>query len=496
MSRLVIVYHRQPYDEIAGPEGVEFREHKSPNGIIPSLRGACRSLDNPEDATWVAWSRCSADESGVALGKISVPTPEGPLLVQRVGLTEEQVKSFYYVTSKAALWPILHSFPERFDYDAAEWETFREVNRIFADGVCACASEGAVVWVHDYNLWLVPGMVRARRPDLKIAFFLHTPFPPPDIFGILPWRSEILESLLACDRVGFHIPRYAQNFMSCARGLSGARVTSRVQVAEWMAQVGSVLHEPQMVDEMEFRGRKIAIDSIPLGINTPLFRRIRELAATQKKVQRVRQELGVDCVLFSVGRVDYTKGTSEMLAAYERLLQRRPELHGRIKLCVTSVAPANDIDVYEDVQREIEQRVGAINGQYSTLSWSPVLLFTQPIGLEDLVAWYRAADVCWITPLRDGLNLVAKEFVLSKGGEGGVLVLSDFAGCVVEMDEAIHCNPYSRRSMDAAIDQALTLPEDEIKKRAREMYKRIGRNSIALWTTEMLGRLGLRHAKA
>jgi glucosylglycerol-phosphate synthase len=262
-----------------------------------------------------------------------------------------------------------------------------------------------------------------------------------------------------------------------------------------MAQVGSVLHEPQMVDELAFDGRRIAIDSIPLGINTPLFRRIRELASTQRRVERIRSELAVDTVLFSVGRVDYTKGTGEMLAAYERLLQRRPELRGHIKLCVTSVAPANDIDVYEDVQREIEQRVGAINGQYSTLSWSPVLLFTQPIGLEDLVAWYRAADICWITPLRDGLNLVAKEFVLSKGGEGGVLILSDFAGCVVEMDEALHCNPYSTRSMDTAIDRALSMPADDIRRRAHEMYRRISRNSIALWTTEMLDRLGLRAPK-
>ena len=495
MSKLVIVYHRQPFDEVQGEGGIEYREHKSPNGIIPSLRGACRSLRDPSQATWVAWTRISGAETGAVSGKMVVPTPEGPLVVQRVGLTEQQVKSFYYVTSKAALWPILHSFPERFDYDAAEWDTFREVNRIFADGVCECAEQGAVVWVHDYNLWLVPGMVRERRPDLRIAFFLHTPFPPPDIFGILPWRSEILESLLACDRVGFHIPRYAQNFMSCARGLVGAKVVSRVPVAEWMAQVGSVLHEPQMVDALSFGGRRIAIDSIPLGINTPLFRRIRESAATQRRTDRIRDELAVETVLFSVGRIDYTKGTSEMLAAYERLLQRRPELHGRIKLCVTSVAPANDIDVYDDVQREIEQRVGAINGQYSALTWSPVLLFTQPIGLEELVAWYRAADVCWITPLRDGLNLVAKEFVLSKGGEGGVLILSDFAGCVVEMDEALHCNPYSARSMDAAIDRALSMPAEDARRRANDMCRRISRNSIAHWTTEMLGRLGLRESR-
>lgn len=494
-AKLVIVYHRQPFDEVETSDGVAYREHKSPNGIIPSLRGVCRSLDDPDAAMWVAWSRCTPDASGCLFEPIVVPSPEGPLRVQRVGLTPEQVSSFYYVTSKAALWPILHSFPERFDYDAAEWETFREVNRIFAEGVCACAAPGAVVWIHDYNLWLVPGLVRAKRPDLRIAFFLHTPFPGPDVFGILPWRTEILQSLLACDRLGFHIPRYSQNFITCARALCDARASHRVAASDLLTQPGSVLHEPQLVTEVEFAGHRTFIDAIPLGINAPLIHQIRERVATRKRTTQIRAELAVETVILSVGRVDYTKGVVELLETFARLLDRRPELLGKVKLVLTCVPPASGIEVYEDIQRDIEQRVGAINGRYSTLAWVPILLFTQPFRFEELVAWYGAADICWITPLRDGLNLVAKEYIVAKGGKAGVLVLSDFAGSVIELDEAIHCNPYSSRNMDAALDRALGTSFDEAARNSHLMFRRVCRNSIGHWTTEMMRRLGLTQSK-
>jgi glucosylglycerol-phosphate synthase len=352
-----------------------------------------------------------------------------------------------------------------------------------------------VVWIHDYNLWLVPGLVRRQRPDLKIAFFLHTPFPGPDVFGILPWRIEILESLLSCDRLGFHIPRYAQNFVACARALCGATSSHRISASDLLSQPGSVLHEPQFVTEMAFKGQRTHIDAIPLGINAPLIHQIRERVGTRKRSAQIREELAVDTVILSVGRVDYTKGIVELLEAYERLLSRRAELSGRVKLVLTCVPPASGIEVYDDIQRDIEQRVGAINGRYSTLAWTPILLFTQPFRFEELVAWYAAADICWITPLRDGLNLVAKEYVVAKGGKAGVLVLSDFAGSVIELDEAIHCNPYSSRNMDASLDRALSTSFEEAAHHSHLMFRRVCRNSIGHWTSEMMRRLGLVQAR-
>ena len=487
-ARFVLVYHRQPFEEYEENGEVRLRPHRSPNGIIPSLKGFCASLPDPSEAVWLAWSHVDTDEqAGTILGEATVEAQkETPLRVVRMGLTREQVSSFYHVTSKAALWPILHGFPGRFDYDAADWEAFREVNALFAKAVCQTAAPGATVWVHDYNLWLVPGLVKAQRRDLIVSFFHHTPFPPADIFGILPWREEILESLLQCHRVGFHVPRYADNFANCAESFCRAQPLRRQFVGKELAQVGSVLHQASYTSSLRYKDQICQLDAVPIGIDTALIQRTLRKKVSQQKVGEIRRELNVEKMIFSVGRVDYTKGTCEMLDAFERLLQREPQWHGRIKLCLTSVAPSRGMNVYEDIQDDIERRVGHINGHFSKLSWSPILLFTQPIDFETLVSWYCAADVCFITPLRDGLNLVAKEFVTCQSGRAGVLVLSEFTGAVIELDEAIHVNPYSSRSLDRGLSQALVMPREEAMQRLQAMEKRLMRYNIRHWTRKMM----------
>lgn len=487
MSDFVIVYHRQPFEEVEEDGGVVYREHRSPNGIVPTLRGFCGHCS---DASWVAWTQVDGASVGQVIDTISIGDKGKALKVTRVGLSPAQVRSFYHVTSKAALWPILHSFPGRFDYDAAEWDMFREVNCIFADAVCEIAAEKAVVWVHDYNLWLVPGMIRERRPDLRVSFFLHTPFPPPDVFGVLPWREEIMRSLLACERVGFHIPRYAENFAACARAFCGAMPTVRTQATDLLEQVGAVLQEPSFVSRLHFDGRDVEVDAVPIGIDVPQVHDYLANGNARNLATDIRRQLNVEKVIFSVGRVDYTKGTQEMLDAYDRLLQRRPGLLGKVKLCLTSVAAASGMDSYAEIQIGIEQRVGNINGRFSTLDWTPILLFTRPIQFDELVAWYHAADICWITPLRDGLNLVAKEYVAAQEGGRGVLVLSEFSGVVIQLDEAVHTNPYSARSMDDAIDHAFDMPEAEARKRMRAMYERVSKYDIRAWTDDIRARLG------
>jgi glucosylglycerol-phosphate synthase len=491
MARTIIVYHRQPFQEVRDASGQStFKPHTSPNGIVPTLRGYIASLPEPTEALWLAWTQVDSHDSGRLLGEVVLPKnpPLAPsdMRVQRIGLSAELVQAFYHVTSKATLWPILHSFPGRFDYDAAQWAQFREVNQIFADGVCQAADPGAVVWVHDYNLWLVPGLVRAKRPDVTIGFFLHTPFPSADVFGILPWREEIIGSLLACDRIGFHIPRYAENFAACAEAFCRARPHRRQATSRAYAQLGSVLHQPAYTSQLEKNGHITHLDVAPIGIDTGLISRTLRQRSTTEIRDRIRETLGVQKMLLSVGRVDYTKGTCEMLDAYDRLLSRRPELLGQVKLCLTSVAPAAGMNNYADIQNEIEQRVGNINGRYSRLGWTPILLFTTPIAFDELVAWYRAADICWITPLRDGLNLVAKEFVACQKDCDGILVLSDFTGAVIELDQAIHVNPYSTRSMDAAIDQALDMPKQEASLRMQAMVEQVSQHNIKAWTKKMV----------
>lgn len=485
MSNLVVVYHRQPFEERVIDGRKVLRSHRSPNGIVPTLRGFFQHFDR---GSWLAWTQVEPERAGELVANQPIDFGGESYNMAQVGLTAAQVQSFYKVTSKAALWPILHSFPERFDYDAADWKTFREVNRIFAEATCRVAERGAIVWVHDYNLWLVPGMVREMRPDVRIAFFHHTPFPASDIFGILPWRQEIIESLLCCDRVGFHIPRYAENFSAAARAFAGARGNGRDEVVARMQPEGWALQETSYVRELLWEHRRVAVDISPLGVNCDRIRGIAQEPDCEAREMRIREELAGQTILFSVGRVDYTKGTLEMLLAYERLLERRPDLLGKVKLCVTSVRPAAGMKIYDQYQADVEQRVGAINGRYARLDWSPILLFTQPLPFEELISWYRAADVCWVTPLRDGLNLVAKEFVAAKQGKPGVLLLSEFCGAAVELGHAVLTHPYSHRSMDAALDRALGMSRDDARNRMQAMLEMIERHDLQWWTRDMLDR--------
>lgn len=488
-SSLVIVYHRQPYEEVVENGHTTYRENRSPNGIVPTLKSFFGRVD-PGRGAWVAWKQVGTRQRDRFERVIRIEDSFGSYAVSRLPLTAEQVRSFYHVTSKEALWPILHSVPSLFRYDNVVWPTFREVNRLFAEAAAAQAEDGALVWVHDYNLWLVPKYLRELNPTLRIAFFHHTPFPSADVFSILPWRAEIVDSLLDCDLVGFHVPRYAKNFADVARSLHGATVERQVVVHEDMSQPGLALSEPEVPTLLAHGGRRIAIDAFPVGTNP---RQIAELLAGQPRQateSSIRDELGDQRLIVAVGRTDYTKGMIETLRAFERLLERRPELHRRLKLMVTSVRSADGMGIYRDTQRDIEALVGRINGRFSDLRWTPILLFTNAIPFDRLVAYYRTADICVTTPLRDGLNLVAKEYVAAQEGLGGVLVLSEFAGCAVELPQAVLTNPYSTRSMDAALDAAIDMPAEQAEARMAALSRTVRHYDVARWAAHTLDRFG------
>lgn len=484
-SDLVIVYHRQPYEEEVVQGKTVFRENKSPNGIVPTLKGFFGAAQR---GSWIAWKKAPSRKEATFQRRIDITDSYGTYTVSRLPLTQEQIAQFYHVTSKEALWPILHSFPTMFDTSRTDFATFREVNRLFAEAACEEAAEDALIWVHDYNLWLVPAFVRKMRPDARIAFFHHTPFPAPDLFNILPWRDEILDSLLDCDLVGFHVPRYARNFAQLVRALRPVAHIEQVKVLPELKTEGDALSEPVTPTHISVKGRTTAIDAFPIGTNPALVKQYLESDKGREMLTRIKSEIGDKKLIISVGRVDYVKGTRQMLETYERLLERRPELRGKIKLLVTSVAAADGMRVYQKAKEQIEQLVGRINGRYGNLGWSPILLFTSSIPFDELVCYYRAADVCWVTPLRDGLNLVAKEYVAAHEGQDGVLVLSEFTGVAVELHDAVLTNPYSRNSMDAAIDKALDMSLTEQRERMQSLYARVSRYDIAHWTSHVLDR--------
>jgi glucosylglycerol-phosphate synthase len=482
-SSLVILYHREPYDEVIENGKVMYQEKKSPNGILPTLK---RFFANAQQSTWVAWQQVDDQTRDRFQSHMSFEGLGDRCMVVRVPLEAEQVHDFYHITSKESCWPILHSFPWQFAEDSSDWENFREINRLFAVAAIDAAADDALIWIHDYNLWLTPYFIRQQRPNAKIVFFHHTPFPSADVFNILPWREEIVESLLCCDVCGFHIPRYVENFVGVARSMRDIEVVQRAPVAPNFVRQGLALAEPDMVTQLRYKGRIVHLSATPVGIDPDHVRAVLQDPEVQARVAQIQAEMGDRKLIIAASRVDYVKGITQLLECYERLLERRPKLQGQINLVVAVASAAGGMRIYADTQREIEQRVGRINGQYTQLNWTPVVLFTSSLSPKEIAAFYKVADIAWITPLRDGLNLVGKEYIAARGDDGGAVILSEFVGSSVELPDAIPVNPYSSASMDQAIDIALSMPIDEQKQRMAKMTQSIELYDVQWWAEQLL----------
>ncbi|MBP2435703.1 glucosylglycerol-phosphate synthase [Microbacterium amylolyticum] len=480
-SDLVVVYHRQPYEEVTHPDGsVELRENSSPNGIVPTIKGV---MGRMKSASWVAWKHADDPDNPQFEQIIDIDDSYGSYQVNRLPLTEHEVSSFYHLTSKEAFWPILHGFKERYNYDPVDWDTFRDVNRRFAQAAADAASDDAVVWIHDYNLWLVPGYLRQLRPDVKIAFFHHTPFPASGMFNVLPWREEIIRSLLEADSIGFHIPRYAQSFVSVARSLTSARTIADQPTDPDMSPRGDALSERWTPTLMDHHGHTIHIETNPVGVNDSYVEELTARDGFHQRVQEIRDWVGDATMILSVSRTDYTKGNVEQLETFERLLVRRPELRGKVRLMLVSVGANRAVAAYDEVQQRIEELTGRINGTHGSFQWQPVSLISTAIPMDELVAYYRAADICSITPLADGLNLVAPEYCIAQGDDGaGVLILSEFAGSAVLLEGQIPVNPFSFQAMDKALDAALEMSGEERRERMRDLVRSSRRWNITAWS--------------
>lgn len=486
-SDLVIVYHRQPYEEAEENGKTVLRENKSPNGIVPTLKSLFGQV---EHGAWVAWKLAEDINNPQFERRIDIEDDYGSYSVSRLPLNADQVREFYHVTSKEAFWPILHSFKERYNYDPVEWDNFRDVNQRFAEAAAAEAAHGAVVWVHDYNLWLVPGYLRGLRPDVKIAFFHHTPFPSADMFNVLPWRREIVRSLLACDEVGFHIPRYAANFVSVARSLFDVEVSKSERVPEKWISEGTALTERVYPSVIATDDHEIAVSVSPVGVDVGFIEEKAGSPETCAKVEKLRADKADGKLILSVGRTDYTKGGTEQILSFERVLEANPELHGKVRLMHVSVSANRSMAAYEEIQNDIEQAAGRINGRFGTLEWQPVALISRAIPFTDLVSYYRAADVAWITPLADGMNLVCKEYLAANIDNAGILVLSEFAGAAVELENAVIANPFSNQSMDKAILQALEMGPDERLARMDKLRAAVRLSDISTWRPQIIDKAG------
>lgn len=482
--QLVMMYHRFPYEKIETDSGVQRVPPRSPNGILPTLQGF---FANGRAGVWIAWEEVNTP--GEELRNIYIDKEKYPhLMASRIGLTHEEVEIFYKSFSKEAFWPTIFSFVDKVKFNHDHWEHFVRINQRFADKAAAQADPGAIVWIHDYNLWLVPGMLRQLRPDLTIAFFHHTAFPGANTFNILPWRREIIGSLLQCDYIGFHIPRYVENFVDVVNSLFPSRILEMANCAPRFLTYSAAIGVDRMTTALESGQRIIRLGANPVGIDVDYIREHLQKPAVTRKIEDMRGEMNGKKMILSAERLDYVKGPLEKILAYEAFLEAHPEYHGKIELVNICTPPAEGMKIYDGIRLELEQAVGRINGRYANLDWTPLRVFFRSVPFDEILVYYAVADIAWITPLRDGLNLVAKEYIAAQGQQAdkGVLILSEFAGAAVEFSYAVLTNPYDMASLQSGLLQALQMNEEERTRRMERLYEEVCHFDIHYWASEFL----------
>lgn len=482
--QLVMMYHRFPYEKVEKDGQIQRVPPRSPNGILPTLQGF---FANGRAGVWIAWEEVNAP--GEELRNIYIDKEKYPnLMASRIGLTHEEVEIFYKSFSKEAFWPAIFAFVDKVKFNHDHWEHFVQINQRFADKAAMQADAGAIVWIHDYNLWLVPGMLRQLRPDLTIAFFHHTAFPAANTFNILPWRREIIGSLLQCDYIGFHIPRYVENFVDVVNSLFPSRIREMANCAPRFLTYSAAIGVDRMTTALECGQRIIRLGANPVGIDVEYIREHLQKPSVTQKIEDMRREMKGKKMILSAERLDYVKGPLEKILAFEAFLEAHPEYHAQIELINICTPPADGMKIYDSMRLELEQAVGRINGRYANLDWTPLRVFFRSVPFDEILVYYAVADIAWITPLRDGLNLVAKEYIAAQGQQEnkGVLILSEFAGAAVEFPYAVLTNPYDMSSLQSCLLQALQMNDEERTRRMERLYEEVSHFDIHHWASEFL----------
>ncbi|MGH0036293.1 MAG: bifunctional alpha,alpha-trehalose-phosphate synthase (UDP-forming)/trehalose-phosphatase [Myxococcota bacterium] len=451
---LVVASNRLPFTLQRTRAGLQ--RNPSPGGLVSALEPVLRA----RGGTWIGWP-------GIALEPDEpVDSEDGPYRVKQVQLSETEINRYYHGFSNRTLWPLFHSMPGIARFDRLDYQTYDRVNSRFAEAIAEHAAAAGLVWIHDYQLLLAPAGVREHAPQARLAFFLHIPFPPYDIFRLLPWDRELLRGMLGCDLIGFHVPGYALNFLDCVERRLGSRVDRENLV-------------------IEHGDRAVQVGIFPIGIEFDLFaeragnggRGADNGAGRNGSAQKV--VLGVD-------RLDYTKGIPERISAFERLLELHPEHREKVVLLQVAVPSRSQVAEYRALKREIDELVGQVNGRFATATWSPIRYLYRSLSQEKLASIYRDADVALVTPLRDGMNLVAKEYVASQVDDPGVLVLSSLAGAAETMREALPVNPYDLDRTAETIHRALTMGSTERRSRMAALRKRERRDDVHTWVRSFL----------
>ncbi len=463
-KRVIVVSNRLPYTLKRVGDG--WRTEKSAGGLASAMNPIVKETNG----LWLGWS---GEASGVHDDKrrdILARWKERDRYIA-IDFPPDTAHGFYEGFSNQTLWPLFHQFPSLLRFDPDHWRAYEKANKILRDELLEHLTPNDLLWIHDYHLMLLPRLMREALPELGIGFFLHIPFPSSSVFRILPKREEMLRGLLGADYLAFHTHRYLQHFRGSILRILG---------------IGS------QMDSVEYGSRAVRLEASPIGVAPGEFSDLLlNDAATRNRLTDLRGRFKGCKIILGVDRLDYTKGIPERLRAFARLLDRWPQWREKVVLIQVAVPSRERVSMYKRLRKDVDELVGEINGQWSTPGWSPVIYIRRGLPRSELTALYAAADVALITALRDGLNLVAKEYVASKPDGDGVLVLSEFAGAAAEMGEALMINPYDEERTAEAINRALSLPSAQRRERMSALRRRIEKNNVFAWGRRFVGNLEL-----
>jgi trehalose 6-phosphate synthase/phosphatase len=459
MAKIIIISNRLPV-KVSNVNGV-FQFQQSEGGLATGLGSVYRN----GNSIWLGWPGVTVEDE---IQKKEMGKKLSDLNLYPVHLTSEEINLYYEGFSNEIIWPVFHYMPTYARYDNVYWDYYYSVNKKFCDAFLKIYQPGDIVWVHDYHLLLLPKMIRTELPDSTVGFFLHIPFPSFELFRLLPWRTELLEGLLGADLVGFHTYDDARHFLSaCSRLLSLQPTLNTILLNE----------------------RKIEVESFPMGIDDKKFTGLTNERAVLKHIENLRQTFSSVRLILTIDRLDYSKGILQRLQAFDILLEKFPVWREKVSLYMIVVPSRDTVPMYKDLRNEIDKLVGNINARYRTHTWTPINYFYRSYPVEILSALYQFANVCLVTPMRDGMNLVCKEFIASRINNDGVLILSEMAGAAKELVDGIIVNPNNTTEISYAMLTALDMPLAEQQRRMTQMRELVSKFNVHYWVQNFMQRL-------
>ena len=467
MNKTIIISNRLP---------VQLEIDKNKIIATPSVGGLAtgmKSVHKDSNGIWIGWSGLNDEDLTPEL-QISIDKKLKENQCASVNLSKSEVEGFYFGFSNKTIWPLFHYFMEYAEFDSNDWKVYKKVNKKFADKVLENVADGDTVWVHDYQLLLLPQYIKEKRPDVSVGFFLHIPFPSYEVFRTLPWREEILKGMLGADLLGFHTYEYERHFLSSVQRLLG-----------YQSNFNNIILE----------NREVKVDSFPMGIDYDKFANAAKVNNNLKGKEKSEIQIEIDRhlsndddtkLILSIDRLDYTKGIPNRLLAFEHFLDTYPQFKGKARLVMLAVPSRSNVPQYQLLKNEVDQLVGRINGKYSEINWTPIWYFYRSLPFENLIDLYTSCDVALLTPLRDGMNLVAKEYIACREDQTGVLILSEMTGASQEMGESLLINPNDYQKVAETIKKAIEMPVQEQVFRNKALQKRLKRYNVERWSKEFM----------